>query len=123
MNFTYITNALWAGSFGSFHVNIGTESVWNQDTLLDINFKGLEGLEANNARALAVHRQVINKAVIDSLGIHPLGMTPQEMAYLTEFLANGLFDPSMDRYIPAFVMSGNCFPDNDILSRIEMGCN
>ncbi len=297
MNLTYITNALWAGSFGSFHVNIGTESVWNQDTLLAINFKGLEGLEANNARALAVHRQVINKAVTDSLGytalfdaafpeipinerytritgsfaiaayfrtiltnqapfqkwlkgeksamteqqkrgallffgkvgcadchnspslnssphqffslgvknlyqsgfevfrtgpndarnlgrggftgrvadnhkfkvpqlynlrdvgfyfhgsskrslrevveyfntgvpenpeiplsqissfIHPLGMTPQEMDDLTEFLANGLFDPSMDRYIPAFVMSGNCFPDNDILSRIEMGCN
>jgi cytochrome c peroxidase len=68
INTAYITNALWAGSFGSFNVNEGTESVWHQDTLIEINFKGLMGLEANNARALVVHRQVINKDVTDSLG-------------------------------------------------------
>ncbi len=68
INTTYITNALWAGSFGSYAVNAGTESVWHQDTLVEINFQGLQGLEANNARALTVHRQVINKAVTDSLG-------------------------------------------------------
>ncbi len=68
INTTFITNALWAGTFGSFDVNAGTESVWNQDTLVEINFKGLMGLEANNARALVVHRQMINKAVTDSLG-------------------------------------------------------
>jgi cytochrome c peroxidase len=68
INTTYVTNALWAGSFGSFNVNVGTESVWSQDTLIAINYKGLMGLEANNARALAVHRQVINKNVTDSLG-------------------------------------------------------
>jgi cytochrome c peroxidase len=68
INTTFVTNALWAGSFGSFNVNEGTESVWHQDTLVEINFKGLMGLEANNARALVVHRQVINKDVTDSLG-------------------------------------------------------
>ncbi len=68
INTTYITNALWAGTFGSFNVNTGTESVWDQDTLVAINHKYLMGLEANNARALIVHRQVINKQVTDSLG-------------------------------------------------------
>jgi len=68
INTTYVTNALWAGTFGSFHVNEGTESVWRKDTLIEINLKGLEGLEANNERALIVHRQVVNKAVTDSLG-------------------------------------------------------
>ncbi|HNM24838.1 MAG TPA: cytochrome c peroxidase, partial [Saprospiraceae bacterium] len=68
INLTYITNALWAGTFGSFNVNEGTESVWNQDTLVAINYDGLMGLESNNNRALIVHRQVINKAVTDSLG-------------------------------------------------------
>ena len=68
INLAYVTNALWAGTFGSFGVNRGTESVWKQDTLVEINYKGLEGLEANNTRALIVHRQVINKAVTDSLG-------------------------------------------------------
>ncbi len=68
INTTYITNALWAGTFGSFGVNTGTESVWSQDTLVEINYKGLMGLEANNERALIVHRQAINKQITDSLG-------------------------------------------------------
>ncbi len=68
INTTFVTNALWAGTFGSFGVNKGTEAVWNQDTLVEINYKGLEGLEANNARALIVHRQLVNKAITDSLG-------------------------------------------------------
>ena len=68
INTTYVTNALWAGTFGSFGVNTGTESVWSQDTLVEINYKGLMGLEANNERALIVHRQLINKQIKDSLG-------------------------------------------------------
>lgn len=297
INLTYVTNALWAGSFGSFNVNTGTEAAWHQDTLIEINFKGLMGLEANNARALAVHRQVINKAVTDSLGytalfdqafpeipvserynrltgafalaayfrtiltnqapfqqwlkgdpsamteqqkkgallffgkagcanchnspslnsaphqffalgvnnlyqsgfdvfatgpndkrnfgrggftgkaedmhkykvpqlynlrdvgfyfhgaskrslrevveyfnqavpenalvpagqisgfFRPLGLTPGEIDDVVEFLENGLFDPQMNRYVPVSTLSQNCFPNNDPLSRIEMGCN
>ncbi|HAD15076.1 MAG TPA: hypothetical protein DCF33_21850, partial [Saprospirales bacterium] len=53
----------------------------------------------------------------------PLGLTPTEIDDLTEFLSNGLFDPNMNRYVPSTTMSGNCFPNNDPLSRIEMGCN
>lgn len=72
INTTYVTNALWAGTFGSFGVNLGTESVWSQDTLVEINYKGLMGLEANNERALIVHRQLINKQITDSLGYTPM---------------------------------------------------
>lgn len=296
VNTTYVTNALWAGTFGSFGVNAGTESVWHQDTLVEINFQELQGLEANNERALIVHRQVINKAVTDSLGytamfdaafpeipvserytrktgafaiaayfrtiltneapfqrwlkgdktamteqqkngamvffgkagcvschnspslnsnphrffalgvknlyqnghevfrtgpndkrnlgrggftglpedmhkfkipqlynlknadfyfhgasknslrevveyfnngipenpdvpvgqiapqFRPLGLTEQEIADLVEFLENGLYDPNLERYAPVQTMSGNCFPNNDPLSRVEMGC-
>lgn len=68
INTAYVTNALWAGTFGSSHVNAGTEFAWQQDTLVEINFKNLMGLEANNERALIVHRQVINKQVTDFLG-------------------------------------------------------
>jgi cytochrome c peroxidase len=68
VNLTFVTNALWAGNFGSYGTNVGTESVWSQDTLVNINHEGLEGLEANNFRALIVHRQVVNKNVTDSLG-------------------------------------------------------
>lgn len=68
MNLAYVTNALWAGTFGSRGVNEGTESVWNQDTLVNINHQQLEGLEANNIRALIVHRQMMNKKIADALG-------------------------------------------------------
>lgn len=297
INTTFVTNALWAGTFGSFDVNAGTESVWHQDTLVEINFKELKGLEANNARALIVHRQVVNKAVTDSLGytamfdaafpdipvserytrqtaafaiaayfrtiltneapfqlwlkgnksalteeqkrgallffgkagcvgchnspslnalphrffalgvkdlyqsgydvfrtgptdkrnlgrggftgqpedmhkfkvpqlynmkdigfyfhgasktslrevveyfnagvpenpnvpssqiaaqFRPLGLTEKEMDDLVEFLENGLYDPNLARYAPLQTLSGNCFPNNDALSRVEMGCH
>ena len=295
VNLTYVTNALWAGTFGSFGVNVGTEGSWHQDTLVEINFKGLEGLEANNTRALIVHRQVINKAVTDSLGytelfnkafpdipeserytlltgafaiaayfrtiltnqtpfqewlkgdrsamteeqkrgallffgkagcvnchnspslnnmeffalgvnnlyqsgynvfrtgptdgrnlgrggftkraedlhkfkvpqlynmkdvgfyfhgasktslrdvvqyfnkgipenpdvpasqisgfFRPLGLTDTEVDELVEFLENGLYDPNMTRYMPEVTMSGNCFPNNDLQSKVEMGCH
>ena len=54
---------------------------------------------------------------------HPLGLTPSEIDDLTEFLANGLYDPNLKRYAPSQVMSGNCFPNNDMPSRLDMGCN
>ena len=297
INTTYVTNALWAGTFGSFDVNVGTENVWNQDTLIAINHEQLMGLEANNARALIVHRQVINKTVTDQLGytqmfdaafpdipqnirysrktgafaiaayfrtiltnrapfqrwlkgeqaamtaqqkkgamvffgkagcanchnspslnafphrffalgvnnlyqsqyevfatgpadkrnigrggftgkdedmhkykvpqlynlrdagfyfhgaskrtleevvdyfdkgvaenptvpksqlsssFKPLGLTNKEKADLVEFIKNGLYDPNIERYVPSVVMSGNCFPNNDYWSKIDLGCN
>ncbi|MCC6723914.1 MAG: hypothetical protein IT258_05350 [Saprospiraceae bacterium] len=295
INLTYVTNALWAGSFGSYGTNVGTESVWNLDTLTALNHKGFEGLEANNQRALVVHRQVINKNITDSLGytamfdaafpdipeneryslktgafaiaayfrtiltnqapfqrwlkgdyaamndqqkrgavlfftkagcnnchnsaslnnmryegvgvnnlfqspydvfrtdindarnlgrggftknpddnykfkvpqlynlkhfgfyfhgasktslrdvveyfnkgipentvipasqisknFKPLGLTAEEMDDLTEFLENGLYDAQIERYAPSQVMSGNCFPNNDSQSKLDMGCN
>ncbi len=68
-NLAYVPVALWSGTFGSFSVNIGTENVWEQaDTLVRINKKGFMGLEANNQRALIVHRQIMNPQIADTLG-------------------------------------------------------
>lgn len=55
--------------------------------------------------------------------LRPLGLTDQEKSDLTEFLRNGLRDPNLERYVPDQVISGMCFPNNDILSRNDMGCN
>lgn len=52
----------------------------------------------------------------------PLNMTPEEVDDLTRFLENGLYDDNLQRYVPEEVLSGNCFPNNDPLSRIELGC-
>jgi cytochrome c peroxidase len=53
---------------------------------------------------------------------HPLNLTDTEVNNLTEFLAEGLHDANMQRYVPQRVLSGNCFPNNDEQSRTDMGC-
>ncbi|MCR9287177.1 MAG: c-type cytochrome [Bacteroidetes bacterium] len=52
----------------------------------------------------------------------PLNLTDEEIDDLVKFLAEGLYDRNVDRYAPEEVLSGNCFPNNDLLSRIESGC-
>lgn len=52
----------------------------------------------------------------------PLGMTQEEIEDLTAFLDNSLSDPNLQRYVPEAVLSGYCFPNNDVFSRIELGC-
>ena len=50
-------------------------------------------------------------------------LTSEEIDLLTDFIENGLFDPSIERYAPAAVLSGNCIPNNDPQSRIDLGCD
>ncbi len=72
INLAFVRNALWAGSFGAFSLNEGTESVWHFDTLTEVNFLGIEGLEANNIRALQVHRMTMNRNIAETYGYKPL---------------------------------------------------
>jgi cytochrome c peroxidase len=53
---------------------------------------------------------------------HPLNLTEEDVDDLTEFISRGLFDPNFDRYVPEFVLSGNCFPNNDPQSKVDLGC-
>lgn len=53
---------------------------------------------------------------------HPLNLTESEVDDVTAFLANGLRDPDLKRYAPTQVLSGNCMPNNDQRSRLEIGC-
>lgn len=55
--------------------------------------------------------------------IRPLGLTEEEVKDLTEFIATGLKDPNLKRYVPERVLSGMCFPNNDPASKIDMNCN
>ena len=53
----------------------------------------------------------------------PLNLTPQQVDDLTVFLETGLRDPNLNRYVPEQVLSGYCFPNNDLFSKIELGCS
>ena len=53
---------------------------------------------------------------------HPLNLSEKEVDDLAHFLAHGLYDSNLERYVPEEILSGNCFPNNDPLSRAHLGC-
>ena len=53
----------------------------------------------------------------------PLNLTNSEIDDLVAFLAEGLHDPNLKRYEPEYTLSGNCFPNNDPASRLDLGCD
>jgi cytochrome c peroxidase len=52
----------------------------------------------------------------------PLHLTEDEITDLTNFIEYSLYDPNLMRYVPEALPSGNCFPNNDIMSQIDQGC-
>lgn len=52
-----------------------------------------------------------------------LNLNNQQIEDLTAFIANGLRDPNLERYVPTVVNSGFCFPANDELARQDLGCD
>ena len=53
----------------------------------------------------------------------PLNLTELEIEQLTDFVENALDDANLNRYVPSSIPSGNCFPNNDLISKIDLGCN
>ena len=55
----------------------------------------------------------------------PLELTENEVDLLVEFIEQGLHDPTINDYQPGRgdIRSGNCIPNNDELSKVELGCN
>jgi len=90
LNAAYVTNTTWNGRFGGNDLNEGTEDVWNEEDGSEINHLGFKGLESQNIEGLHVHRMVINKDVLDTLGYTPL--------------FDEAFDdvPEEDRYTPQY---------------------
>lgn len=52
-----------------------------------------------------------------------LNLTDEEVDDLTLFLEKSLRDPDLARYKPSTVPSGNCFPNADFQSAMDLGCN
>jgi len=50
----------------------------------------------------------------------PLGLNDDEIILLTDFIENALYDGDLLRYVPSSLPSGNCFPNNDALSRVDL---
>ena len=52
-----------------------------------------------------------------------LELTTIEMEQLEDFIVNGLYDPTVLKYKPTSLLSGNCFPNADEVSKIDLGCD
>ncbi len=52
-----------------------------------------------------------------------ISLTETEITQLVDFIKNALYDPNLIRYVPSEVPSGNCIPNNDPQSRIDLGCD
>jgi cytochrome c peroxidase len=65
--------------------------------------------------------QRIDESFIDESFV-PLNLNNEEVLKLEEFIKYALFDAELERYKPDQLPSGQCFPNNDEVSRIDMGC-
>ena len=72
-----------------------------------------------------------NKAILEnndvptnklSSSFVPLNLTEDEIDLLTLFVENSLYDANLKRYQPESLPSGNCFPNADSQSSIDMDC-
>lgn len=57
-----------------------------------------------------------------SADYQPVELSIQEQHQLHAFLSDALYDGSLDRYVPNAVLSGQCFPNNDAQSSVDLGC-
>ncbi|MGJ8683114.1 MAG: cytochrome-c peroxidase [Nonlabens sp.] len=49
-------------------------------------------------------------------------LTEVEIQDLVFFIENSLYDSYLSRYVPESVLSGNCFPNADAQSKLDLGC-
>ncbi len=68
INVTFATNTTWSGQFGAGGINEGTEALWDNDPLTEINHQGFSGIESQNMEGIDLHRMVYNQEVVADLG-------------------------------------------------------
>jgi cytochrome c peroxidase len=71
--------------------------------------------------AASQNDRVPNSAL--SSDFQSLGLTETEMDDLTVFIEQSLRDPDLNRYVPTSLLSGNCFPNTDEQSLVDLGCD
>lgn len=54
---------------------------------------------------------------------HPLQLNEDQVQAITDFISTGLYDDALRRYDPDMLPSGNCFPNADEQSKVDLGCN
>jgi cytochrome c peroxidase len=69
----------------------------------------------------AVPQKILPVGTLDSRFV-PLGLSDEDIDAITAFLTTSLRDPNLSRYTPATLPSGNCQPNNDQITRLDLDC-
>ena len=80
----------------------------------------IPGFNNYKLKAKYENRFVLNSSLSEKFS--PVSLTEVQKDQLIDFLANGLKDPDLQRYVPQVLPSGNCSPNNDPFSQIDLGC-
>lgn len=72
MNGAWQEAMLWNGQFGSTGINASTIYAWQAGTPIEVNHLGYHGLETQAIAGLEVHRMVVNRTILDTLGYKEL---------------------------------------------------
>jgi len=84
------------------------------------SFRSVEEVIKYKNEAIAENANVPASQLADAF--KSLYLSEAEVSHITNFIENALHDPELTRYIPESVPSGNCFPNNDLISKEDLGC-
>lgn len=70
---------------------------------------------------MAVPQKILPNGALSPLFV-PLDLSDEDIDDITVFLSSALWDPNLTRYVPSAVPSGNCMPNNDALTRLDLEC-
>ena len=117
--------------FGRFSFTKNEEDRFKFKTPQLYNLKGIEFL--GHGSSMHSVREIIeykNRGIAenpevpaDVLALKPLGLSDLEVDQLIMFVERSLYDSNLDRYVPSSLPSENCFPNNDIISKVDLGCD
>ena len=85
------------------------------------SFRSVRELVHYKNEAVAENSNVPEHQLADEF--KPLRLTDEEIEYISDFVENALYDAELSRYEPDHLPSGNCFPNNDIQSKLDRGCD
>ncbi|MDF1697828.1 MAG: cytochrome c peroxidase [Saprospiraceae bacterium] len=92
----------------------------------DFYFHGASQTKLEEVVSYKLNAKSENINIPDSLlsvKLKAITLNPEEIQDLVTFLEYGLHDPDLNRYAPEELNSGNCFPNADYQSKIDIGCS
>jgi len=84
------------------------------------SFKTVKQVVKYKNKAQKENERVSNHYLSPSF--EPLGLNEVEIEQLTQFIEHALHDANLLRYQPTELPSGNCFPNSDRISKIDLDC-